>query len=127
MDYVQFQLPWPPSGNNRNGFARGKVYRKRHTQKYFDDVYYIAKSEKIPLTSGLVEIHIHFCPPNRRRCDEDNLKKVLYDSIVAAQIIEDDSMIKSGAFTFDENVTKGGMVMIRIRPHFKKDPFFYWQ
>lgn len=125
---IELELPFPPSGNERNVFRvrRGKVNvaRKKKTQDYFDLVAIMARVQKIEKTLGPVEVHLHFYKPSRRRFDEDNIKKVLYDALVAAQVIEDDSLIRAGSFSFDEEVRKGGLILIRISPYEGRPKFW---
>jgi Holliday junction resolvase RusA-like endonuclease len=127
---IEIGLPWPPSGNHRNAtrIRRGKIIvcRTQKTSDYFREVWIIARHQKIEIIRGDVELHLHFYKPNRKKYDEDNLKKVLYDAIVSARIIEDDSAIKSGAFSFDKEIVKGGLILMRIREHNDKGAFWAW-
>ena len=125
---IEMQLHFPPSGNHRNGYNRktGKYYRKPKYQQYLNDVALIKIAEKIETVMGEIEVHLHFYKPSSCKFDEDNIKKSLYDALQFARIIEGDDLIKSGAFSFDEKIVKGGLILIRIRAHEEKEPFWAW-
>lgn len=65
--------------------------------------------------SGAVAIWLDFYPPDRRKRDLDNQFKCLFDSLVRAGCIDDDSQIQV-IHAFKREVVDGGMNYIRIVP-----------
>lgn len=66
--------------------------------------------------SGAVEVWLDFYPPDRRKRDLDNQFKCLFDSLVRAGCIDDDSQIQVIHAFKREVVDGGGMNYIRIVP-----------
>ena len=66
--------------------------------------------------SGSVAIWLDFYPPDRRKRDLDNQFKCLFDSLVRAGCIDDDSQIQVIHAFKREVVDGGGMNYIRIVP-----------
>lgn len=115
---IEMELPIPVSENQYRRFVPGVKYpiistagRKYHEivkERFFD-------SAQNPI-SGEVIVTVDFYPPDRRKRDLDNLFKCLFDSIVAAGCIADDSLIQEiHAFKY-EPIPNGGMIHILIEP-----------
>ena len=126
--FTEFEIHLPPSGNHRNGFNRktGKYYPTAKYTKYIADLALIKRALKIEKVMGETEVHLHIYKESKRKFDIDNIMKSLFDSMTKAGIIEDDALIKSGAFSFDEDIVKGGWVRVRIRAHERREPFWSW-
>lgn len=131
MNY-ELELPWPPSVNHYKKVGRivktktGKLYQQRkntcQTDKFYFDTYIIHK-QGMPLEwpkfsdSATISFEVRVClhPPNLKRYDIDNNLKVLFDGLVRAKIIKDDSQITRLFVEKMENV-KNGKVIINISP-----------
>lgn len=111
-------LPWPPSVNHywRSAVRNGRlfVYISPEGRRYRETVAALARAAKIQ-AKGPVRICLRLYPPDRRRRDADNLRKALYDALVACGALEDDSM----AFIVEEHcyvcdARKPGTVTVEI-------------
>ena len=88
--------------------TEGKVYRRRVVQIM------AATPAAVPAGSRLA-VHAFVNPPDRRARDLDNLGKGLLDSLTAAGVWADDSLID--VLTFQRGpVLKGGQVKVTITP-----------
>lgn len=107
-------LPFPPSGNHRNGRSGKRTYRPKSTQDYFTEVWATVRQQNGPhrLEGGLiVEIDCH--APDRRCRDLDNIAKVLLDALTEAGVWEDDSQVQ--VLTLRKAPSeKPGRVQVRI-------------
>lgn len=109
MQY-KLELPWPPSLNHYKKVGRivktktGKLYQQRkntiHTEKFYFDTYILSKngmpSEWLKFASRddiSYDVHVSLHPPSEKRYDLDNRLKVLFDGLVRAKVIKDDSQI----------------------------------
>lgn len=82
---------YPPSTNqlykrNKNGSVR---LSEKH--QIFRDMVFVASRFKEKITKYPVEIEILVLAPDNRKRDLDNIGKVVLDSLVNAQVLEDDS------------------------------------
>lgn len=112
---VEFLFPYPPSVNTYWGFNGSR----RYLTKKAVDFKKIVKAECMiagnpSFGKQLVRVSIVWCPPDRRVRDIDNPIKPLFDAIVQAGVIEDDSQIKSMTVDFDKPV-KGGRAQVIIQ------------
>lgn len=96
---VTFTLPYPPTANNlfrtvmmgmkpvRVLTGEAKTYRRQVGKELV--------SQAIPLrfVTGKLCATVTVYPPDRRRRDLENICKALFDSLVAAQLFNDDSDI----------------------------------
>ena len=128
---LTLNLPWPPSVNNYKVIGRtvrtrnGKMLQHRKnsqlTLQFYCDVMNLVKyqkgctwkswahSEEIELDL-MVSLH----PPHQKRYDIDNRLKVLFDSLIHANVIQDDSQI-SRLFVQKMDMIKEGQVIVEIR------------
>jgi len=116
--YFEMVLPWPPSVNTywrsvvMGGRVRvlisekGRLYRKAVIRQVGRGVQ--------PLTGPLL-FDATFHPPDKRRRDIDNLPKGLFDALVAAGVLADDSQIRELRTRFGAVWTDGAAV-VRIVP-----------
>lgn len=123
---IEITIPFPPySGNNYKGVTKkGKIYVKKETKQYYSDVFYLVKQAKIKAFVGPAEIHLHVFEPNRRERDADNVMKPTFDALQFGQLINKDSQFRRVIFDFDEDVKKGGEILIFIKPWKKK--IIFW-
>lgn len=87
--------------------AEGRKYHE-HVNAIFRD------SGQLPIP-GPVKIEVEFYPPDRRRRDLDNLFKCLFDSLVNAKAIEDDSLINE-IHAYKRDPVPGGLLHVIIQP-----------
>lgn len=130
MEY-ELELPWPPSVNHYKKVGRivktktGKLYQQRkntvHTDKFYFDTYILNKqsmpSEWVKYADSdtiSFEVHVSLYPPNTSRYDIDNQLKVLFDGLVRAKVIKDDSQITRLFVQKMENV-EHGKVIVKIK------------
>jgi len=109
---MKLELPYPPSINHyyftaRNGMrligAKGKVYR--------DEVFYLCKGKG--RVGGKVKVVLEVYPPDKRKRDLDNVEKGLLDSLVYANVIDDDFDIDD-KHTIRREKVKGGKIVVTI-------------
>lgn len=130
MEYA-LELPWPPSVNHYKKVGRivktktGKLYQQRkntcHTEKFYFDTYILHKqsmpSEWLKFASSetiAFEVRVYLHPPNSSRYDIDNNLKVLFDGLVRAKVIKDDSQI-TRLYVEKCNIIEHGKVIVRIQ------------
>lgn len=125
------ELTWPPSVNHYKKVGRivktktGKLYQQRkntlETEKFYFDTYILYKQTKP--TEWLkfacnetisFEVDVYLYPPTSTRYDLDNRLKVLFDGLVRAKIIHDDSQITRLFVEKMENI-ENGKVVVKIR------------
>ena len=127
----ELELPFPPSVNHYKKVGRlvktknGKLYQQRkntcHTEKFYFDTYILHKKSMPPewvkyACSDTIsfEVHVHLYPPNTSRYDIDNNLKVLFDGLVRAKVIHDDSQI-ARLYVEKCNMIEHGKVIVRIK------------
>lgn len=103
---VTLLLPWPPSVNHYKRVGKlirtknGKIYQprinSRSTLAYYLEVAKRALLfEPVKIAQGSnLQVTLLLHPPDKRKRDIDNILKVLLDSLVHANLIEDDFFIK---------------------------------
>lgn len=127
----ELKLPWPPSVNHYKQVGAivktktGKLYQQRKntckTEKFYFDTYILHKqsmpSEWLNFSirddiSFDVRVYLH--PPNAARYDIDNNLKVLFDGLVRAKVIKDDSQV-CRLYVEKCNIIEHGKVIVRIQ------------
>jgi crossover junction endodeoxyribonuclease RusA len=110
---TEITLPWPDKVLWPNRPAHwSKVARARKSQKHA--AYYLA--QPLGRMTGPVNIHLTFCPPDKRRRDIDNMLascKGHLDGISLA-IGVDDSEFRISVERGE--VVRGGAVVVRVEP-----------
>ena len=103
-----------PLGKGRKGYsvrsmisAKGREYKQTVCREV------LAQRAHLGITTP-VRMYIAFCPTDRRRRDVDNYAKALFDSLVEAKVLEDDSLIRDLRLVWGE-VTPGGRAVVTIR------------
>lgn len=117
--FLELELPYPPSVNHMYkpagcGFvksAKSRSYQKACIQKCLGQAMIQGLSRTID-GNVLCEMDIH--PPDKRKRDFDNVQKAVWDSVVRAGVIEDDSKIQQAVIRKMEPVS-GGKVVVRIK------------
>ena len=98
---VKLTIPWPPSINNYYGHNKyGGTYLKPHVRTYLEYVPWLIKKQADGTKfDKRAEITKTWCPPDKRRRDEDDHLKALNDSLTKSGVIKDDSYreLKYGA------------------------------
>lgn len=91
MSETIISLPWPMSVNGTfkkyNGKRLSETYRA-----WRDEAGIMLKRQKPRPIYGRVAVTIHFCPPDNRIRDMDNLLKGVLDLLVKHRVIEKDDM-----------------------------------
>jgi len=129
------RLPYPPTANNlfaptiRRSKRTGKpVMTKRKTDEakaYTDEVWWHVRSQKMRRhITGPVVVLVCATPPDNRRRDAANLEKGICDSLVAAEVLTDDSQVRDFRIAWaysaysDSQAAPGVEVSIReLLPH----------
>ncbi len=116
MSYdLEIALPYPPSVNHYWRHTRaGGHYISDKGRKYRDQVFLTCLGH-LPFKKPVaISVDVYF-PDNRQR-DLDNLGKVLLDSLVHAQIIEDDCWQFVPELHWKAcGVKKGGQVVVSFK------------
>jgi crossover junction endodeoxyribonuclease RusA len=91
-------------------------------RRYRLDVAYRILEQGIPRDNinCRLRVTIDAYPPDKRKRDLDNIQKALLDAIVAADVIEDDSLIDALSITRHE-ACEDGKVIVRIQPYAMQD------
>lgn len=109
------ELPYPPSGNHRNGFDGKRTFRRDSTTKYFRAVAYTLLAQSYPkgLCARLsVTCTVH--PPDRRKRDLDNAWKAAGDALTEAGVWLDDFQIDALQLLRAAPV-QGGKIVVDIQ------------
>lgn len=118
---MRIVLPWPPSINHYWRNYRGRMVISQDGRLYRQTVAYRILEQGIPRDNlnCRLQVSIDAYPPDKRRRDLDNIQKALLDAIVAADVIEDDSLID--ALSILRHDAEGeGKVIVRIEPYAKE-------
>ena len=118
---MRIVLPWPPSINHYWRNYRGRTVISQDGRLYRQTVAYRILEQGIPRENlnCRLQVSIDAYPPDKRRRDLDNIQKALLDAIVAADVIEDDSLID--ALSIQRHEAKDeGEVIVRIQPYAKE-------
>jgi crossover junction endodeoxyribonuclease RusA len=92
---INLKLPWPLSSNHLY-LRRGRyTFISEKGLKYYKDVLDIIEPLKIEMITRPVSLEIYVVEPNKLKRDLDNLLKSVFDSIVKAGLLKDDSLIHS--------------------------------
>ena len=94
------KLSIPLKAMSVNKLFQGRRFKTKAYNQYSRDFLFYAKAEKVEKMSGYFKITIKFHLINWRRTDSNNLTKALFDSLVKADIIEDDR------FDMEEHIYK---------------------
>lgn len=113
---MEFDLPWPPSVNRYYRHVGPRVLISREGRKYRMMV--VSRLGGSPKLAGKLKLSGDFYPPDARRRDLDNLLKCLFDALVHAGVMEDDSQIKRIEVEMQDPVPTGGLVHIELT-HFQ--------
>lgn len=114
MEEVIHRLPWPPSLNRYYRHVGYRVLISREGRQY--------RMKVVSRLGGLkekfvkpVSLEADFYPPDNRRRDIDNLLKCLLDSLTAAGVYADDSLIKDLNLHMREPMPPDGEVCVAIK------------
>lgn len=108
------QLPYPPSVNTYWGFHGHRRFLTKKANEFKDIVKIIVLENGAKFGNNLLSIDIKLYPPDKRIRDIDNNLKPLFDSLVQAGLMDDDSQIRRISVEFQE-VFKGGKVELEIK------------
>lgn len=108
-------LPYPPSANRAWRNVSGRTLLSRDGRAYCKAVAEIVASERM---GGLIRpadrlaFHMAVMPPDARRRDLDNVRKLLLDALTKAGFWPDDSQIDRDSAERGE-IINGGAVIVR--------------
>lgn len=111
-DCQLYELPWPPSVNGYWRSFRGRQIISRSGREYRDLVQAELAGTKAML--GRLKISICLHPPDKRRRDIDNVLKAIFDSLVHAGAMKDDSQIDE-LYAVRREVVPGGLAIVELR------------
>ena len=104
MGPVEFEFPFPPSENTYRRHVghmvvisrQGRVFQKAVRAVALASGFVPEGREAPPANIIRVPVHVRveLFPADARRRDLDNYLKALFDAITAAQVWEDDSLVK---------------------------------
>lgn len=126
MDPLILRLPFPPSANTywrkgwywNNGKKISAMMISAAGRRYRDEVAHAILNQYRRLRpqtfTAEVSIAMVLFPPDRRRRDQDNYRKGLWDALTHAGVWRDDSQVKHDEAWTGE-VVKGGACMVQIR------------
>jgi len=114
MATLLLQLPYPPSVNTYWGFHGHRRFLTKKANEFKDIVKFIVLKSGVKFNDNLLMIDIKLYPPDRRVRDIDNNLKPLFDSLVQADLMNDDRQIRRISVEFQE-VFKGGKVELEIK------------
>ena len=114
-DNLIVYLPWPPTVNNYYKTNRsGARFLDKSVRKYRAEVNEAIHEQAAGITiDEPVYMEVHLFPPDRRKRDLDNYMKGLLDSLMEAELIEDDSLIDQLCI-YRGNIVKQGYVKVEI-------------
>jgi Holliday junction resolvase RusA-like endonuclease len=90
----QFRVRWPPTANHCYVTTKGgRRVLKKDAKQYMEDVAVMVARQALdedsfPLT-GLLIVEATYYPPDNRRRDTDNVRKVLADGLAAGLMVDD--------------------------------------
>ena len=112
---IEIELPWPPSANHYYRKFNNRMVISKSGREYRDKVNRIIVESGVKTITGAIAVkRILYCPDWRRR-DEDNLAKVIYDSLTKALVWEDDSYVCLSVSEKRKDEDGIGRVVIQIK------------
>lgn len=108
-------LPYPPSANRAWRNVGSRVLLSREGRAYRKAVAEVVASARLAGLIGATDrlaVHLMVLPPDERRRDLDNIRKLLLDALTHASFWPDDSQIDQDSAERGETV-KGGAVVVR--------------
>ena len=110
-----FLLPYPPvTGNHTTRSGRGRFWTAEKAKQYRGQVAILIRSAGLSLSlKGPLSIELLVAPPDRRARDQDNLQKVVFDSLTRAKFWADDSnkVIRKAVVEWTDPVPGGAIEM----------------
>lgn len=111
---VILHLPYPPSVNTYWGFNGSRRYLTKKALDFKKLVWCeVILAGKPYFGKQFVKVSIRWHCPDKRLRDIDNPLKPLFDALVQASVMEDDSQIRAMTVEYG-NIKKGGETVIVI-------------
>ena len=127
---IELILPHPPSLNHFKRVGRlkttekGKLYQPKfytpEAKRFFYEVWLKVMQERANQGFKFFDdatislgVYIDLDPPDKRRMDIDNPIKIIFDSLVKAHLIADDSMI-TRLLVERKHIIQGGQIIVRV-------------
>ena len=117
---VSLELPFPPSVNTYWRKWKNRMVLSPRGRRYKKDVAALMLVQ-FPgqgvdaQIAQKINAELDFYPPDKRKRDQDNFEKGLWDALVFAGVILDDSLVRNVVKRWHEPV-KGGNVKVRLYP-----------
>lgn len=113
--HIEIMLPYPPTtGNHQYGVTRrGRRYTLPAVERYRAAVRLTWLGARLTRIGGAVRVWLDLWPPDARRRDADNAEKLIFDALVRAGVIDDDSCIRVHTTTWYD-AERGGRVEVGI-------------
>lgn len=90
--YVSFVVPGDPRPKGRPRFGNGFVHTPRETQRAEHTVKVFARNAGVRPMQGPVAVELKFYRATKRRCDVDNLAKLVLDALNSVAWRDDDQI-----------------------------------
>lgn len=124
MGPLELELPFPPSENTYRRHVghlvviskKGRVFQKAVRAVALASGFVPESREAPPQNMIRVPVHVRveLFPADARRRDIDNCLKALFDSLTAAQVWEDDSLVKELHVKMMPRVEGNAFCFVRI-------------
>jgi Holliday junction resolvase RusA-like endonuclease len=104
---IEITLPWPPAKLSRNGSQGDYGGKARAARQYRSDSLICALRDARGFTvshSGAIMLDIHFCAPDNRRRDLDNLLAMIKQGIDSIA-----EVLKVDDYRFEYTLRRGAM------------------
>jgi crossover junction endodeoxyribonuclease RusA len=114
MTTINLEIPYPPSINTYWGFHGHRRFLTNKAVQFKKDVaHQVSLQPTKTVGDARVEVTITLCPPDKRVRDIDNSVKSCFDSLVQANVMNDDSQIDILVVQRGEQI-KGGKALVTI-------------
>lgn len=88
-------MDYPPSANRIWRYTGGRALKSAEYRSWIEAMVWAVRMQREPCISGSYALHVSVVRPDKRRRDIDNLLKPISDVLVAAGVVEDDSLAQS--------------------------------
>jgi crossover junction endodeoxyribonuclease RusA len=119
MQELFLTLPYPPSINSYWGFKGHRRFLTKKANEFKQLVAIEVTKSNVKFGETLLEAHIKWYCPDKRIRDIDNPLKPLFDSLVQANLMNDDSQIRRIEIEFS-TIVRGGKAEILLFPYKNK-------
>lgn len=114
--FVRFIVPGDPRPKGRPRFGNGFVHTPRETQRAEHTVKVIARNAGARPMQGAVAVDLKFYRATKRRCDVDNLAKLVLDALNGIAWRDDDQIASLTATKAHDPENPRTEVMVEAHP-----------